>query len=95
MMHSHIKMSTDHDNAVLSCYSQQANDSYVSEVCEEYPAGYKGYSCKNPHVGAVEYGYPDELMAEYQHITQQLAEAQRALDAELLAALNAASGDAA
>ncbi|BEG76047.1 hypothetical protein HBIAX_03120 [Achromobacter xylosoxidans] len=35
-------------------------------------------------------------MAEYQQITQQLAEAQRALKTELLTALNAAaSGDAA
>ena len=34
-------------------------------------------------------------MAEYQQITQQLTEAQRALNAELLAALNTTSGDAA
>ena len=74
---------------------QQASDSYVSEVREEYLAGYKSYSCKNPHEVAVEYGYPDELMAEYQQITQQLTEAQRALNAELLAALNTNSGDAA
>ena len=74
---------------------QQASDSYVSEVREEYLAGYKSYSCQNPHEVAVEYGYPDELMAEYQQITQQLTEAQRALNAELLAALNTTSGDAA
>lgn len=53
------------------------------------------YSCKNLHEVVVEYGDPDELMAEYQQITQQLAEAQRALKTELLTALNAASGDAA
>ncbi|WZB73749.1 hypothetical protein WJ972_20565 [Achromobacter insuavis] len=74
---------------------QQANGSFLSEVYEEYPAGYKSYSCKNPHEVAVEYGDPDEPMAGYQQITQQLAEAQRALKTELLAALNATSGDAA
>ncbi|CAB3723419.1 MULTISPECIES: hypothetical protein [Achromobacter] len=74
---------------------RQANGSYLSELCEEYPAAYKSYSCENAHEVAVEYGGLDELMAEYQLITQQLDEAQRALKPELLTALNATSGDAA
>ncbi len=48
--------------------------------------------CKNPHEVAVELGDPDELMAEYQQITKQLADAQHALKTELLAALKSTSG---
>ncbi len=43
--------------------------------------------CKNPHEEHVELGDPDELMAEYQDITRELAQAQQALKDELLAAL--------
>ncbi|GAB1575922.1 N-6 DNA methylase [Bordetella petrii] len=50
--------------------------------------------CKNPHQVAVEFGDPDELMAEYQDITRQLQAAQQALKAELLAALKTTSGGA-
>lgn len=66
MMHSHVKISSDHELFL-----------------------------QDPHEVAVEYGGLDELMAEYQLITQQLDEAQRALKPELLTALNATSGDAA
>ncbi|WP_217485669.1 hypothetical protein, partial [Achromobacter dolens] len=44
---------------------------------------------------AVEYGDPNEPMAEYQQTTQRLAETRRTLKTELLAALNAPGGDAA
>lgn len=50
--------------------------------------------CKNPHEVAVEFGDPDELMAEYQAITRQLQVAQQALKTELLAALKATSREA-
>ena len=43
--------------------------------------------CKNPHSVEVTHRAPAELMAEYQEITRQLAEAQNALQAELMLAL--------
>jgi type I restriction enzyme M protein len=43
--------------------------------------------CKNPHAVEVTHRDPAELMAEYQDISRQLAQAQQALKAELLAAL--------
>ncbi len=43
--------------------------------------------CKNPHAVEVNHRDPAELMAEYQEITHQLAEAQRALKSELMLAL--------
>lgn len=43
--------------------------------------------CKNPHAAEVNHRDPVELMAEYQEITRQMAEAQKALKAELLLAL--------
>lgn len=43
--------------------------------------------CKNPHAVEVNHRAPAELMAEYQEITRQLAEAQNALKAELMQAL--------
>ena len=43
--------------------------------------------CKNPHAVEVTHRDPAELMAEYQEISRQLAEAQQALKNELLAAL--------
>lgn len=66
MVHSHVKISSDHEL-------------FLQDL----------------HEVVVEYGDPNEPMAEYQQITQQLAEAQRALKTELLAALNATSADAA
>ena len=50
---------------------------------------------QDPHEVAVEYGDPNEPMAEYQQITRRLAETRRTLKTELLAALNAPGGDAA
>lgn len=47
--------------------------------------------CKNPHAVAVNHRDPAELMAEYQEISRQLAEAQQALKAELLQALRGAA----
>jgi type I restriction enzyme M protein len=43
--------------------------------------------CKNPHAVEVNHRDPAELMAEYQEISRQLAEAQRALKSELMLAL--------
>ena len=43
--------------------------------------------CKNPHAVEVSHRDPAELMAEYQEISRQLAEAQSALKNELMLAL--------
>ena len=43
--------------------------------------------CKNPHAVEVNHRDPVELMAEYQEISGQLAEAQSALLSELMLAL--------
>lgn len=43
--------------------------------------------CKNPHAVKVNHRDPADLMAEYQEISRQLAEAQRALKTELMLAL--------
>ena len=43
--------------------------------------------CKNPHAVEVNHRDPAELMAEYQEISRQLAEAQNALKSELMLAL--------
>lgn len=43
--------------------------------------------CKNPHAVEVSHRDPAELMAEYQEISRQLAEAQSALKSELMLAL--------
>ena len=43
--------------------------------------------CKNPHAVAINHRAPADLMAEYQEISRQLAEAQNALKAELMQAL--------
>jgi type I restriction enzyme M protein len=43
--------------------------------------------CKNPHAVEVNHRDPAELMAEYQEISRQLAEAQSALKSELMLAL--------
>lgn len=51
-------------------------------------------NCKKPYEVAVELGVSDQLMAEYQQITKQLADAQHALKTELLAALKSTSGGA-
>lgn len=45
--------------------------------------------CKNPHQVAVDHGDPEELMAQYLEISEQLKEAQDALKAELISALGA------
>ncbi|HSH86993.1 MAG TPA: class I SAM-dependent DNA methyltransferase [Methylophilus sp.] len=42
---------------------------------------------KNPHEVATQHAAPEELMAEYEEITRQLAEAQDVLKAELMRAL--------
>ncbi|MBE9152060.1 N-6 DNA methylase, partial [Coleofasciculus sp. LEGE 07092] len=43
--------------------------------------------CKNPHSMEINHGEPDELMAEYEEISQELAAVQEALKAELMLAL--------
>ena len=43
--------------------------------------------CKNPHRVEVKHDKPEDLLKEYQEISRQLAQAQQALKAELLAAL--------
>ncbi|HVK53721.1 MAG TPA: class I SAM-dependent DNA methyltransferase [Burkholderiales bacterium] len=47
--------------------------------------------CKNPHEVTVNHGNPAELMREYEEISRQLAAAQNALKAELMAALEGKS----
>jgi len=47
--------------------------------------------CKNPHEVTVNHGDPAELMREYEEISRQLAAAQNALKAELMAALEGKS----
>lgn len=47
--------------------------------------------CKNPYEEAVELGDPEELMAEYVEITQQMQAAQAALKQELISALESTS----
>lgn len=43
--------------------------------------------CKNPHEVTIDRGEPDELMAEYLAIAQQMQAAQDALKQELVNAL--------
>lgn len=43
--------------------------------------------CKPPYEEMVEHCSPEELMVEYQQLTEQIATAQQALKSELLAAL--------
>lgn len=43
--------------------------------------------CKNPHSVEINHGEPDELMAEYEQLSQELAAVQEALKAELMLAL--------
>jgi type I restriction enzyme M protein len=43
--------------------------------------------CKNPHEIEVNHRDPDELMAEYLEIDQQMRDAQNSLEQELIGAL--------
>ncbi|MGF6813624.1 type I restriction enzyme M protein [Paraburkholderia atlantica] len=60
---------------------------------EDIAARNYNLDCKNPHQVVVEHGDPDELLAQYHALTEQLRQAQAALKNELLAAL--AGGEAA
>lgn len=56
---------------------------------DEITARNYNLDCKNPHQKQVELGDPDELMIEYEGISNRLLEAQNALKTELLTALTA------
>jgi len=43
--------------------------------------------CENPHEVVVDHGDPKELMAEFLELSEQVAEIQAALKAELMIAL--------
>lgn len=45
--------------------------------------------CKNPHMVTIDHGDPEELMAQYLEISEQLKKAQDALKTELMSALGA------
>ena len=49
--------------------------------------------CKNPYEETVDLGDPEELMAEYAEITQQMQAAQAALKQELMSALESTNPD--
>ena len=56
----------------------------VKEIAE------KNYNldCKNPHEVVFDHGEPEELMAEFLEISQEVARVQDALKQELIEALN-------
>jgi type I restriction enzyme M protein len=58
---------------------------------DELAARNYNLDCKNPHQETIEHGDPETLMNDYLAISQQLLQAQQALKAELVAALERAA----